>query len=240
VNPLIRFGWTAVLALGSLAVQTRPAENPDDLYRARENLSSAARAADLWAQRSATEFDAAWKLSRACYWLGTHLPEQSRRSALDRGVSAGSLAVRLAAGRPEGHFWLAANMGRLAESFGVIQALRFRSRIRAELERVIAIDGAWQGGDAEAALGQWYAEVPRFFGGSRDKAEEHLRRALGFDASNMWALSFLAEMMTDDGKVGEARTLLQRVIDAPFEAEWVPEQRELKEQATVRLKALRR
>src|ERR1700730_15570794 len=159
----------------SAALQTSPVEDPDELYRDRSDLASAARAAELW-QHAVEDDEAAWKLSRICYWLGTHLPERERRSALERGLNAGETAIRLASNRPEGHFWLAANMGALAESFGVVQGLKYRGRIKAELQRVMAIEPGWQGGSAEAALGQWYFEVPRLLGGSRSQAESILRR----------------------------------------------------------------
>src|SRR5581483_12280138 len=97
------------------------------------------------------------------YWIGTHGTQPERRTALQAGVDAGEHAVRLQPNRPEGHFWLAADMGALAEGFGVMQALKYRGRIRDELTRVLAIDRAWQGGSADAALGQWYFEVPRLF-----------------------------------------------------------------------------
>ena len=100
-------------------------EDPDELYRRREDLASAARAAALWNDAVTTDFVAAWKVARAYYWLGTHVPEAERRAALERGVSAGENAVRLGPDRPEGHFWLAANMGTLAQSFGAAQGLKY-------------------------------------------------------------------------------------------------------------------
>jgi tetratricopeptide (TPR) repeat protein len=228
----------AGLILGALTAQTRTNLDPDELYRRREDLSSAARAADLWAQRSSIDVEAAWKLARACYWLGTHQAEQNRRSALERGVNAGENAIRLARDRPEGHFWLAANMGRLAESFGILQGLKYRGRIKDELERVLKTDPAWEGGSADAALGQWYATVPRLFGGSRQKAEQHLRRALEHDANNTSALSFLGEMLAADGRTAEARVLLRRAVTAPFDPEWEPEDREFKQKSAALLKKI--
>jgi tetratricopeptide (TPR) repeat protein len=243
VNSPIRLFRALVFAgliVGPLG-QTRTNVDPDELYRQREALSSAARAADLWAQRSIIDFEAAWKLARACYWLGTRQAEQNRRSSLERGVNAGESAIRLASDRPEGHFWLAANMGRLAESFGIVQALKYHGRIKDELERVLLIDPAWQGGSADAALGQWYATVPRLFGGSRQKAEQHLRRALDHDANNTSALLFLGEMLAAaDGRIDEARVLLRRVVDAPFDAEWAPEDREFKQRSGALLKKIGR
>src|SRR6476660_9091729 len=49
----------------------------DALYADRANLASARKAADIWTSDLASnpqDFDAAWKLSRACYWLGGHAP----------------------------------------------------------------------------------------------------------------------------------------------------------------------
>jgi tetratricopeptide (TPR) repeat protein len=233
----ISLGW-ASLVIAAVTAQTHVNIDPDALYRGREDLVSAARAADLWAQRSNADFEAAWKLARACYWLGTHQPEQYRRSTLERGVAAGESAIRLANNRPEGHFWLAADMGRLAESFGLRSALKYRGRIKDELERVLVINPAWEGGSADAALGEWYATVPRLFGGSRQKAEQHLRRALDYDANNASALLFLAEMLAAEGKTDETRKLLRRVIQTPFDAEWAPEDHELKQKAAKRLKEI--
>ena len=35
--------------------------------------------------------------------------------------------MRLGPDRPEGHYWLAADMGALAESFGLTQGMKYRS-----------------------------------------------------------------------------------------------------------------
>lgn len=80
-------------------------------------------------------------------------------------MNAGESAIRLASDRREGRFWLAANMGRLAESFGIVQA---------------------------------------------------------------------------EGRTEEARVLLRRVIDAPFDAEWAPEDREFKQKSAALLKKIGR
>jgi hypothetical protein len=221
-------------------MQTRSTFDADELYRHRENLSSAAQAATLWAERSNVDFEAAWKLARACYWLGTHEAPQNRRSALEHGVSAAETAIRLASSRPEGHFWLAANMGRLAESFGVIRALKYRGRIKNELEEVLTIDASWQGGSADDGLGQWYATVPRLFGGSPQEAEQHLQNALQHDANNLSALSFLGEWLLGQGRTGEALVYLQRVADAGVGDEWAPEDREFKQKAASLLKETRK
>jgi tetratricopeptide (TPR) repeat protein len=214
------------------------ANDPDALFGERENLARARQAAELWAERADVDADAAWKLARASQWLGTHGPASDRRVALERGVHAGERAVALAPGRPEGHFWLAANMGTLAESFGLRQGLKYRGRIREELERVIALDPDWQEGSAEAALGRWYDDVPGLFGGSDRKAEEHLRRALAINPQSRTALTYLAELLIEHHRTDEARQLLERAVQAPIDPEWAPEDRELRAEAAARLSAL--
>ena len=109
------------------------------------------------------------------------LPERDRRAALDRGVKAGELATKIDATKPEGHFWLAANMGTLAESYGLTQGIKYRGRIKDALLRVLAINPAWMQGSADRALGWWYHKVPGLFGGSEATAEEHLRKALAYN-----------------------------------------------------------
>jgi hypothetical protein len=212
---------------------------PDELYRHRDDPASAQRAADLWAAAAAQgDFAASWKLARASYWLGTRGPEAGRRTSLDRGVRAGEQATRLQPSQPEGHFWLAANMGRLAESYGLTQGLKYRGRVKEELERVLAIDPGWQQGSADRALGVWYFKVPRLFGGSHAKSEEHLRRALAYNPRSTATLFFLTELLQVDNRRAEARVLLQQTIDAPLDPDWMPEDREFKRMAEEQLRTL--
>lgn len=230
--------------LGQAAPQN-PADStdPDALYRDRATLSSATRAADLWAERLAAQagdVEAAWKLARARYWLGTNgLPEGERKAALEAGIAAARRAIAAAPKRPEGHFWLAANMGALAESFGVRQGIRYRAAIRDALETVLAIDPGYQDGSADRALGRWYYKVPRLFGGNKRKSEEHLRKALAYNRQSVITRLFLAETLIELDRTDEARRELQAAIDAPEDPEWAPENRVFRQQAKALLATLR-
>ena len=210
----------------------------DALYRERSIPGKAEAAADLWARQLAAnpaDADAAWKLARAMYWAGTHGPEPARRAALERGIAAAQQSAMLAPARPEGYFWTAANMGALAESFGLRQGLRYRGAIKEALETVLRIDPAFQQGSADRALGRWYHRVPRLFGGSRDKAEEHLRKSLTYNPNSTASRFFLAETLFELGRAPEARQELEKVIAAPLDPEWEPEDRDFKDQARRRL-----
>ena len=210
------------------------AQSADALYADRANLASARRAADMWTAALAADprdFEAAWKLARADYWLGGHAPEAERRAFLERGIEAGRKAAAAQPTRPEGHFWIAANMGTLAESFGLRQGLKYRKPVKEALETVLRLDPAFQQGSADRALGRWYFKVPSLFGGSRKQAENHLRVSLKYNPHSTASHFFLAELLLDDGRKEEARTELQKVLDAAADPAWAPEDQEFKEKA---------
>ena len=218
----------------AVALGAGQAEDPDALYRDRENLASAQRAEAIWAGRlahDANAFESAWKLARARYWLGSHVAEKDRKATLETGIEAGRAAARIAPDKPEGHFWIAANMGALAESFGLRQGLKYRGQIKEELETVLRIDPAFLQGSADRALGRWYNEVPRLFGGSNKESEAHLRKSLTYNPNSTITLYFLAETLLDENKKSEARQTLQRVLDAPLDPDWAPEDRQFKDKA---------
>src|SRR6266851_2825484 len=179
------------------------AQSPDTLYANRANLASARRAADMWAAMLAADppnFEAAWKLGRADYWLGGHAPDPDRRKFFEQGIEAGRKAVAVQPNRPEGHFWIAANMGALAESFGLRQGIKYRGDIKNELETVLRLDPAFQQGSADRALGRWYFKVPGLFGGSHKQAESHLKASLTYNEHSTISHYFLAELYVDDGR----------------------------------------
>jgi hypothetical protein len=230
----------------ALAVQapSEAAHGPsaDDLYARRDDLASARQAEAVWQQRlagNARDFDAAWKLARTRYWLGGHAPPAERKALLEAGIAAGRAAARAQPDRPEGYFWTAANMGALAESFGLRQGLKYRGDIKDQLLRALAIDPAYQEGSADRALGRWYFKVPAIFGGSKKKSEEHLRRSLTYNAQSTISRFFLAETLLGMDRRAEAMQELQKVMDAPYDPAWAPEDREYKARAQRLLQTLR-
>jgi len=174
------------------------------------------------------------------YWLGSRDVESARRAVLERGVAAGRQAAGLEPNRPEGHFWTAANMGALAESFGLRQGLRYRGAIKDELEAVLRIDPGFQDGSADRALGRWYYKVPGLFGGSKKKSEEHLRKSLTYFADSTVSHFFLAETLFELDRDAEAIAELEKVLAVPSHPDWGPEDQDYKQQAAARLKSLRR
>jgi len=229
-----------VVSLVAFAQSPVP-EDPDRLYAGRTESASARRAAELWTAaiaRNPKDFEAAWKLSRADYWLGGHGAPNQRTTYLEDGVARARAAVALEPNRPEGHFWMAASMGALAESSSRA-GLKYRGAIKDELDTVLRLDRAFQQGSADRALGRWYAKVPRLFGGNKKNAEAHLRASLTYNARSTASHFFLAELFAEDGRRQDARAELQQVIDAPHDPEWDPEDQEFKTKARALLGTLK-
>jgi tetratricopeptide (TPR) repeat protein len=212
--------------LALLAASSAPAraDDPDALYRNRAHLPDAQRAADLWAASLGARpdnYEAAWKLARASYWLGGHLAtEAARIAALERGIAAGEKA--------------------LAELRGIRAGLRYRMPVRRHLERVLAIDPAFQKGSADRALGRWYYKVPGLFGGSKRKAEEHLRRSLTYYPQSIASRIFLAETYESMGRKADAIRMLQEIGALAVDPEWAPEDAVFKQRAREMLAKLQR
>ena len=216
--------------------------DPDALYRARGDLSKAREAAAIWNARltaNPKDFESAWKLARAMYWIGGQGSQDARGVALQQGVEAGRRAAALEPGRPEGHFWMAADMGALAESFGLRRGIRYRGPIKNALETVLRIDPAFQKGSADRALGRWYFKVPGLFGGSKQKSEQHLRASLKYDPNSSASHFFLAETLLEFDRRSEAVDEFQKVIDGPIDPDWEPEDRDFQSRARAALAKLR-
>jgi tetratricopeptide (TPR) repeat protein len=238
---MTKFILLVVLAANGLIAQPPAGDDPDRLYANRVDLSSARRAVELWTEalrRDPSDYQALWKIARGDYWLGGHVPDKERLDILEDGVTHGKAAAAMAPNRPEGHFWLAANMGGAGERSNRA-GLRYRKAIKEELETVLRLDPAFLQGSADRALGRWYFKVPRLFGGNKKSAEEHLRASLKYDPHSTASHFFLAELLLDDGRRDEARAEAQRVLEAPVDPEWEPENQEFKAQARSFLAALK-
>jgi tetratricopeptide (TPR) repeat protein len=223
-----------MLVLG-LACPAHAAEDPDALYANRASLDAARKAAAIWQDaiaRNRSDFAAAWKRARAGYWLGGHeVWEDAKDAAYEAGMAAARVAIAAEPNRPEGHFWLAANMGGYAENHGIRGGLKYRGTIRDELERVLARDPAFLQGSADRALGRWYFKVPGLFGGSKQKSEEHLRKALAYNPRSIVTRLFLAETLEAMDRIDDAKSELRQIASLPVDPDWMPEDTEFKVQA---------
>jgi hypothetical protein len=236
----------ALVALAAPAAAQAAAEgvagDPDHLYANRDTLADAEQAAAIWARALAAradDFEAARKLARASYWLGEHRQgDKPREAAFDRGMAAAERAIAARSNQPDGYFWLAANMGGLAELKGIRAGLKYRRPVRDNLEKVLAIDPTFLKGSADRALGRWYFKVPGLFGGSKSKSVQHLRASIGHHPQSIASRYFLAETFEAMDRKADAIAALKEIETLAVDPDWAPEDREFKRKARELLRRL--
>jgi hypothetical protein len=96
---------------------------------------------------------------------------------------------------------------------------------------VLRLDPAFEQGSADRALGRWYFKVPGIFGGSGQEAERHLRASLAYNPHSTASHFFLAELLVKRESTEAARSELKKVLEAPYDPDWEPENQEFKEKA---------
>jgi tetratricopeptide (TPR) repeat protein len=190
-----------------------------DLKRAREGIVVLARA--LVADSSS--YDAAWRLARLNYFLGAHTNDNTERDkAFDKGIEAARLAVKLQDAKPEGHFWLGANLGGEARQ-SALSGMTSIDEIREEMEKVIRLDEGFEGGSAYMALGQVDLEAPGFLGGDSKRAVQVLEKNLHFGTNNALYRLRLAQAYLAVNRKEDARKELNLVLNMTPNPDYLPE-----------------
>ncbi len=230
------------LSCGSTPPDPSPADAPanpaaaidrireaDQLYEQREDLNKARAARTALRQahiESNASYEAAWKLSRANYYIGSHTESQSERDEAFRdGISFGKAAVQLQNDKPEGHFWLGANYGGDAENSTLAGLGNFED-IRREMEAVLKLDERFESGSAYLGLGKLYLQAPRVLGGDTQKAIEYLEKGLRLGENNSLLHAALAEAYHEAGRDADARKQIEFLEQMTPDPKYVAEHKE--------------
>lgn len=175
-------------------------------------------------------YEANWRTAMALLDLGEQIPDGVSSSERDslyaraerlarRAVAADSLGA-------DGHFALAAAVGRASLTMGKKARIRRATLIRDEARRAIALDPRHDG--AYHVLGRWHAEIMRLSGFSRffarrflgagvfkeaswDSAVVNLEKAVVLDPGRIYHRLELARIYADRKRYDEARAQLARI-----------------------------
>ncbi|MDQ3819115.1 MAG: TRAP transporter TatT component family protein, partial [Acidobacteriota bacterium] len=189
-----------------------------DLAKARQGIALLRRATTL----DTSSYEAAWRLARLDYFLGDHTKDKTERDrAFSEGVEMGRRAVKLQDQKPEGHFWLAANLGGQAEN-STLSGLTTVDEIRTEMERVIQLDEGYEAGSAYMALGQLYLEAPKMLGGDSKRAVEVLEKGARFGQENELYHLQLAKAYKEVKRTDDARRELNTVLNMKPDPNYLP------------------
>jgi hypothetical protein len=198
----------------------------DALYAQRKDLSNVRRGIIALRQaltRDGANYEAAWKLARLDYFLGSHSKDDAERDAAFRdGIEVGKSAVLIQDNKADGHFWLGANYGGSAET-SVLAGLSSIQDIRTQMEKVIDLDKSYQAGSAYLGMGQLYLKAPKVFGGDSKKAVEYLEKGLQFGSENALLRLRLAEGYHAIGRDPEAQKQIDFILKMKPDPDFLPE-----------------
>jgi tetratricopeptide (TPR) repeat protein len=228
--------WAA-LGLSALTT-TIDAQQADRLVRRgvaaseARDLRTALRHFEAALGQDSTHYEASWRAALTLGLMGDPFPI-SKKSAVRDSLYARAErhARRAVAANPkgaEGHFALAASLGRAALMVGPEEKVRRAILIRNEALRALAINPRHDG--AHHILGRWNAEimrlprVTRFFAkhllgaqvfdeASWAKAISHMERAVALAPGRIFHHLALADIYLDTDRIRDAEAQL-RVVDS--------------------------
>jgi len=245
INPYVIVAIVAVMFAG-IACQTTQTTGPgvdsgdenlakakieeaEPLYESRADMAKARVAVAVLRQARVADYgnyEVAWKLSRAAYYVGEHTDDDDEKDDMFReGIESGTAAVKLQDDKPEGHFWLGANYGGSAAN-STLASLANVQDIRREMEAVIKIDESYQGGSAYLGLGRLYLQAPKVLGGDATKAIDYLEKGLKFGPNNSLMRFHLAEAYEAADRAAEARKQIEALLAMTPDPNYVAEHNE--------------
>jgi tetratricopeptide (TPR) repeat protein len=190
----------------------------DDYYLGRSNPSNLDQALRLLRQAvsdNPNDYEAWWRIARTEAHLGSNRdPKDEKGQVADfqAGVDAGHKAVALQPNRVEGHFWLGANYGLLAETEGWFRGLRLLDTIRHEMETVVRLDPEYEQAAGQRTLARIYYRAPFFKGGDKQRSIQLLMDCLKRYPQDSFALLYLGDDYLAVGRKAEAKALFEQIL----------------------------
>jgi len=201
----------------------------DQFYAGRADLIKVRQAVVALRQAQGdhpSDYDIAWRLAKYNYYLGAHSPEpREQEKAFRDGIEAGKQAVQLQDSKPDGHFWLGANYGGVAQS-SVLASLAGVDDIKGEMETVIKLDQTYESASAYMVLGQVYLEAPKLLGGDTQKAIDYLEKGARLGPDNALMKVTLAKAYAEARRNAEAQKQIDALMTLKVTPGYEPEHNE--------------
>lgn len=221
----LALGVALLLGLMGLAVAQEVGElmgKADALWPQRGDMAKLKESMELYEKvlaQDSINVEALWRLSRACWWLGTHSPEEQKLAIFEKGIEYGKRAILLKEDCAPCHYWLGVNYGVYGEAKGVLKSLSLVDPIREEMNRVIQLEPGFMHGGAYRILGRMAYKLPWFAGGSKKESVEYLKKALEYGPNSFLTRLFLAETYLAMDEKELAKKELEWCINAPEPAD---------------------
>jgi len=215
-------------------VATEKMVEAEPLYEGREDMNKARLAVTTLRQAHAADYgnyEAAWKLSRAAFYVADRTDNDTERDNMFReGTDAGKAAAALQPNKPDGHFWLGANYGGTA-AHSTLSNLSSFNDIKTEMEAVLKLDEAYQGYSAYIGLGRLYLGAPRVLGGDVSKAIEYLEKGVKLNPNNTVTRYYLAEAYETANRDADAKKQIEAILASTPDPKYAAEHKDTVEKA---------
>ena len=113
----------------------------DQLCSEMKDMTTAKEAESLYHKAiglADSKYDGYWRLSRVMYYIGEHTEKKKEKKGIfARGVYYAEKAVELEPEKPDGHYWLGVNHGKVGETRGVLKSLSLVKPIKNAMNKVI-------------------------------------------------------------------------------------------------------
>lgn len=180
-------------------------------------------------------YEANWRTAEILLDIGKQTPDSvkspERDSTYARAERFGRRAVTLDSSGADGHYVLAAAIGRASLTKSKKERVQRAAEIRSEALRAIEIDPAHH--KAYHVLGRWNAEIMRLSGLQRffaknflggkifkaaawDSAVVYMDKAIAIEPANIYHHLVLAEILIDRERYSEARIHLRQAETLPL------------------------
>lgn len=194
----------------------------DALYDARSKTENVRASVSMLQEPVyACEYEAAWRLGRALFFLGQEAQtrDETRRHHA-RAVTYCRKAARLQPERVEAHFWLGVNLALLARVESPFKALRAALGARLSLKRAVRLDAAYHAAGPLRVLARLQHKLPRLLGGGKTRARANFERAIQLFPANTVTRLYFAELLMETGDRERARAELEILLHTPTDAGW--------------------
>lgn len=227
------------LAAGNMAAQSAPLDFDEHMTRGitAADTRDPEGAVDHFAAALAldsTDYEANWRMASALIDVGKQTPDDVKSKERDSLYVLAEVYARRAVDaellQPDGHYILAAAIGRASLTKGNKERVRRAREIRVEAIKALELDP--EHNNAHHVVGRWHAEIKRLSGIQRwfaknlyggdfldlaswEQAEEHMERAVVIDPAVIYHRMDLAEIYIDRKRYSDARPQLHAIDSLP-------------------------
>lgn len=155
--------------------------------------------------------EALWRVAQLYYTYGDKASSKEEKLKFyEKGKEFAKKLIELNPNHPQGHFWFAVNLGRVAQTKGVLNSLFLAPTIKRGFEKALELYPKHTG--AMNGLAVFYYELPGLLGGSLDKSLEWLNKAISIDPNYSLLYINFAKVYIKKKEYNKAREYLEKML----------------------------